>query len=237
MRVQEGSLRPSTNVMGGYIHRIGNRPEITVVQYQPKPKKTSNIDWERVQKRFKDELGDESKYWPLAERLGIDGIALKLLDVGWSNDHHAWTYPMKDETGKIIGIRLRNDEGRKWAVTGSHSGLFYANVVNPNTAVIAEGPTDTAAGYSLGYFTIGRPSCNSCVDMTVKLLKIKQVRRVIIVADNDKPGLDGAAVLQHAINGIKTVIWVPPVKDLRDFVFQKGTRAEMDSLTRALVWA
>lgn len=60
----------------------------------------------------------------LGVALGVDTDALKSIGGAWADNHNAWAFPMKDATGRVIGIRLRNTEGHKWAVKGSKSGLF-----------------------------------------------------------------------------------------------------------------
>jgi hypothetical protein len=57
---------------------------------------------------------------------------------------------MNDGKRSVIGIRLRNDLGRKWAVTGSRQGLFLPGPHPGQTVLIVEGPTDAAAAVDLG---------------------------------------------------------------------------------------
>lgn len=85
--------------------------------------------------------------------------------------------------------------------------------------LIVEGPTDAAAGWELGYNAIGRPSCNQGNSMLVSLMRLSR-QRIVIVADNDGPGLDGAYSLAdqlHAYSrGVKVVRPIAG-KDLREW--------------------
>jgi hypothetical protein len=100
---------------------------------------------------------------------------------------------MRDENCKIIGIRRRFGDGHKRAITGSRNGLFIpAGLSKDKPLFICEGPTDTAAALDLGFEAIGRPNCDSKIDMTVRFAR---GRRIMIVCDNDPPGREGAKKL------------------------------------------
>lgn len=103
------------------------------------------------------------------------------------------------------------------------------------TLYICEGPTDTAAALTLGLFAIGRPSCMGCEEMITKLIRLQGIRRVIIITDNDIPGLRGAAKLQRQIPAMSCA-WSPPCKDLRAFVNAGGDRRMLEAMTKDLVW-
>jgi DNA primase len=146
----------------------------------------------------------------------------------WSPDHRAFAFPMYDAEGNVTGIRLRKDQF-KWSVKGSHSGLFipYSAIrrVSLDYLLITEGPTDTAAALTIGFFAIGRPACLGCERIVIDVLKELSVKNVVMCVDNDEPGLRGAAKLRKMIPyQFKVSKFVPPTKDLRDFVSHGGTR-------------
>ena len=170
----------------------------------------------------------------LATRLGVTAASLYALGVGWASGHKAWAFPMRDWQGSVIGIRLRDDTGHKWAVTGSRSGLFYTEG-EAKTCHICEGPTDSAAGLTIGLDVIGRPSCLGSESEVNRLLARKKARQAVIIADNDGPGYRGAVKLSESLN-VPNVLWVPPCKDLREFVGLGGTKEMIDSLTKSLIW-
>ena len=96
----------------------------------------------------------------LADTLGLSPESLERLGVGWSAKHDAWTFPMTDAQGDVLGIRLRLRNGRKLSVRGSKEGLFLpAGLEGGQQLLVAEGPTDTAALLDLGFAAVGRPSC------------------------------------------------------------------------------
>ncbi len=177
----------------------------------------------------------------LAESLGVSVDSLTDLSAVYSPDHRAWAFPMRDGYGNMIGIRLRSDDGRKWAVRGSRSGIFLPTTQPHSTVYLPEGPTSTAATLTLGLYAIGRPSCNSGGPEIKTACKRLGVRRAVIVADNDdkpsglRPGFDGALKLASEI-GIPVVIWTPPTKDIRDFVRSGGTAQLILSDIKNFVW-
>lgn len=169
----------------------------------------------------------------IALSLGIDHDALDDMGCKWDSFHDALAIPMCDATGKVVGIRLRAMDGRKWSVAGSRDGLFLplslrsAASGSLNRLVVLEGATDALAGLSLGLPAVGRSSCSTGAEMLRDFCREKRVREVTIVSDNDaykrrpdgshwRPGWDGAVALAAAI-GRMYRIWVPPCKDFRQW--------------------
>lgn len=194
---------------------------------------------------------DVSRIEWLAENLGVSVESLIELECAYvRSPHHAFAFPMCDGTGKTIGIRLRNEAGDKWAVRGSRQGLFIPTYFEGDDALhdtcfVCEGPTDCAAVLSLGLFSIGRPSCNSNHEQLSIALKQHQIRRVVIISDNDdkrrpdgqqwNPGLEGARALGAALR-LPHVVWIPPTKDVREFVRSGGTKQVLLDGIKNLVW-
>ncbi len=179
-----------------------------------------------------------------AENLGVTPNSLFELGCAWSVEYKAWAFPMSDGAGKIIGIRLRNETGFKWAVTGSRQGIFLPAVDPQPITFLPEGPTDTAACLSLGLFAIGRPSCNSGNELIAQALKRLGIYKVVIVADNDeikqggkRPGIEGAIKLKKELK-LSSVIWSPPapIKDVREFLKVGGTKQMIESEIKNKVW-
>jgi len=143
---------------------------------------------------------------------------------------------MKDGYDNVVGIRLRNTKGDKWAVRGSHQGCFLpATELVPPLALVAEGPTDTAAGLDLGYYTVGRPSCSGGMNDLRTCFARQHVRRAAIIADNDNPGTRGAQMLANHL-GVPSCIVTLPCKDLRQFLQLGGTRELLDGFINASLW-
>lgn len=143
---------------------------------------------------------------------------------------------MTNGRGEIVGIRLRNDVGRKWAVTGSSQGIFFPVRTNPKATVfVTEGPTDLAAALTLGLFAIGRPSCSGAVADTTTAIKRSGCTRAVLLADNDGPGTQGAMTLARQLD-IPSCITILPTKDVREFLNSGGTAELLESLTNSLVW-
>jgi len=170
------------------------------------------------------------------EKLGVEALALSFLGCVWSAPNDAWAFPMRDANKKIIGIRLRSEAGDKWAVKGSKAGCFYTTKLPVGkTLYVLEGPTDTAAGITLGLTAIGRPSCLGCEAQVVEYVRLNKISEVVVCSDNDAPGLRGAEKLQAALK-VPSCIWVPPCKDLREFLSLGGDAQMIDSMIRNLIW-
>lgn len=171
----------------------------------------------------------------LAADLQVKPEALHSLGCAWAERYRAWAFPMFNGSRQCIGIRLRASTGKKWAVRGSKQGLFIPRMAHNGLALICEGPTDTAAAVSLGYFAIGRPSCNGCIVETQRCLRENQIHKAVVVTDTDRVGLDSAQFFADNL-GVKTCFIVPMAKDFREFVKMGATKELIDSWIASSVW-
>jgi hypothetical protein len=168
----------------------------------------------------------------LAFSLGLSERSLRRLNVGWHRSHRCYSFPMRDDQGRIVGIRLRRPNGAKFAVRGSQSALFMlADLSSPLRLFISEGPTDCAALLDMGLTAVGRPSCSGGADMLTRLIHRLRPHDVVIVADADLPGRQGAASLaQDLILQVPLVKVIEPpasVKDIREWKRQGATAADV----------
>ena len=232
MRVES----PKPTRAGGWIHRLADPAPTSRPRRARRPAERPEIAWVALMSRYTAETlpGDVRR---LAGLLGVSTASLKRLGVAWAAEHHAWAIPMQDAGERVIGIRLRPERGKKWAVRGSHNGLFVPDGGIPEqveTILVAEGPTDVAALLDLGFCAIGRASCSGQVDMLVDVL---YRRNVVIVADRDEakkrpdgsefyPGQEGAERLAEALFGkARTVKVIKPLqgKDAREWKLAGAT--------------
>ena len=74
----------------------------------------------------------------LTGRLGVSAESLRALDVGFVR--HAYTFPMRDADGQVIGFALRTfKDDSKIVLEGSRNGLFVPRYVTPgNVQLIVE---------------------------------------------------------------------------------------------------
>ena len=227
MRVS--SDKPMRN--GGWLHSLGGRSIKLPPREPPKPK----INCTEIMRELWRSTTDMQRA-RLAETLGVSVVAIRCVGACWYQEYHAWAFPMVNANRSIVGIRLRNDAGRKWAVTGSSQGIFFPTGTIPQaTAYVTEGPTDLAAALTLGLFAIGRPSCSGAVADTVTAIKRSGCTRAVLLADNDGPGTAGARMLAKQLD-IPSCITVLPTKDVRAFLNEGGTASLLESLTNSLVW-
>lgn len=198
------------------------------------------LDWRAMLARYRNET-DPASLERMAAELGLTAGSLRRLGIAWAGPHRAWAFPMYDENLRVIGIRLRGQDGRKWAVGGSRSGLFIPDAgtggkFSDGPVLVCEGPTDTATMLDLGFPTIGRPSCIGCEEIVAQLCRR---RDVVIVADRDepktapdgrvfRPGQDGAQRLAAELFGkVRSIRIIYPLsgKDARAWLRAGATRA------------
>ncbi len=218
-RVSEGSVQRCGDA--GYLHFLkpGSKPTgRPYKRYFPEPH--LQRDFTETSAAFETAI-TAGQITELSRSLGVSETSLRRLHVGW--DGEAYTFPMRNEKLKIIGVRRRFMDGRKFAVKGSTNALFIPDGLSDRGELfITEGPTDCAAGLDLGFDSIGRPNCDSRIDMTVKYAR---GRKITIVCDRDAPGIKGAKKLARKLikHCLEVMILMPPegIKDLREWV-KKG---------------
>ena len=242
MRVSSDKEKEFSNGDVGWLHNMGK--DFVPPPQAPKQKEETKdfrgliAQWDKETTTYQREQ--------FAKYLGVSLDSLLLLDVVHSAERRAWGFPMRNSLGNVTGMRLRLEDGRKISVKGSKEGVFVPshNTDFGGTALICEGPTDTAAALTLGYFSIGRPSCSGGMWHIKEMLKAMKISRVIIVADNDNPllrndnrnpGIEGALRLSKELP-MRNCIVALPCNDLRSFVRIGGTRTDLEEIVSTLVW-
>lgn len=238
MRVE--SPRPVQS--GGYLHILKEqnksvRRSTLKIQQPESPSKISDLA------NYYDSIMTPPLLLGIAAALGVSSASLSRLRVGY--DGQAYTFPMQNASGPVVGIRRRFPNGRKVCVPGSRNGLFVpAELTGTGTLLIVEGNSDAAAALDLGFEAIGRPNCNSCVSETIKFVRQFHYSRIVIIPDNDaakpdgsNPGLNGGIRLANQIRlycrDVRLVIPPSSIKDLRNWLNHGLVRAELDSLIEA----
>lgn len=195
----------------------------------PVEEKLPETDFRAMARWFSGGVSEEQME-DASYKLGVSSESLWWLGMGWCEESRAWSFPMHDGDGRVIGIRLRTSDGKKFAVTGSRSGIFLPSIEADRRLFIMEGPTDTAAALTLGFYGIGRPSCNGSVEQVLTFLKRnRKIREVVLVTDNDSPGITGADALRQKIP-LPTWQLLLPTKDIRRYCQVGGSRKLIESM-------
>jgi hypothetical protein len=164
------------------------------------------------------EAVDPGRLDRLARGLGLSVDGLRRLGIGWCQSSRAWSFPMTDGCDRVIGIRLRTGGGSKFTVRGGHAGLFLpADFDGSGLILVCEGPTDTAALLDLGFQAVGRPSCTGGAKPLTALLKRHHPAEVIIMADGDQRGQDGAlSLVQRLVIHVQRLRLITPPAPIKD---------------------
>ena len=223
---------------GGWLHRLGRDllgipGPVQSVHVAPKnylSAESIGNTWARWAASTTDE-----QVAGLAGRLGVTPEALRALGACWAWPHEAWGFPMFDGGEEFAGMRLRSDEGEKWALRGSRQGIFIPRMERHEDALVVEGPTDAAAAVSLGFYGIGRPSCTGGVREVAGFCRRLGIKRLSVLADNDGPGIAGARAFCGQV-GVSARLVVLPAKDLREWVRNGATRQAVEACLAAHHW-
>src|SRR5262245_33819829 len=224
----------------GWLHRLrddGWRPARRIVRSLPLTTAGHRRDLASLAAGCRDAV-DPVQLDVLTRSLGLTVDSLAALGIGWAEHYRAWSFPMTEAAGAVIGIRLRRPDGSKFAVKGGREGLFLpATDPTDPRLLVCEGPTDTAALLDLGYTAVvGRPSCTGGIKLLVELVQRRQPDGVVIVADSDEPGRCGADSLASVLLAycpMMRVVVPKHFKDVREFLRAGGTRRQLEQAIEA----
>jgi len=189
----------------GWLHKLGDGYHLQHPLDRTKPllpkRQRKQRNWPALALQHFNALSDEGRAH-LSKQLGISTATLEALQVGWSPTIPGSTWPMRDAAGKCVGIRTRDIDHQKKAISGSDgNGLFFIPAKLSNGyLIICEGPTDAASLIDCGFgSTVGRPSCSGGNRHIVELLKRLQPSAVLLIPDSDDAGLAGFSLLANDI--------------------------------------
>ena len=184
MRVE--SDRPSKG--GGWIHKLAD--PLPPCPPSTAQKKLKNVG-ELAQKMF---LHPNADKWRerLALSLGVSHASLRKLAVGYGIDWDGepwWSFPCRDQKGRIIGITRRYRDGKKKTLKGtSNSGVFCKKrwwVSDCPCLYITEGPSDVAAMIDYGLACLGRPSNTGGVSIIASMVRRRDIKNIVVIGEND----------------------------------------------------
>jgi len=193
--------------------------EAIMARRKTRRSKPSDVDWRALTDQY---LLENYPQW-LEDKWNVSWAILDDMLIG--SDSEAATIPMWNEAGQIIGIQRQFPDGFKCAVDGSSNGLFRSwYILDGGTLHVCEGASDTAVMLDMGFNTIGRANNNSCNELVCAFVKAHMIRRVTVIADNDKPGIMGAKRLRGMLSeeDIPSNMLIPPFKDVREAVKERG---------------
>jgi len=240
---------PSQTVFGeaGYFHRLrpgGGSTQSWARKFSLSQHHASPELAEITEASFQRGINARAR---LAKRLHVSEESLRLLHVGWLEDEDypaqwikepgAWTFPMRDATGKVIGVRLRHFDGGRFAITGSKAALFFEEHLldtKVDQLVVAEGESDTAALLDWGLNVVGRPGCKTGTRHLIRLLRRLRPESLIVVADPDEPGMEGASALAQAarpfVEDVRVMVTPQPHADVRAWKIAGASLADFLAL-------
>jgi hypothetical protein len=217
----------------GYLHRLdGTSPSTDPVVLRPPPPRPAP-DLGRLQEQYVQQLTTAGAA-DLAARWNTIPSTIRRLGTGW--DGAAWTFPMRHGS-KIVGYRRRTPDGAKLCLTGSRLGLIVpeGGPTGQGSLFVTEGESDLAAAVDLHLDAIARPGCKVCSDLVGQAARR---RDVVIVADADGPGIEGAEALRATLLKIaRSVVIVRPPgrsKDLREWVRAGGSRDALRFIVKSI---
>lgn len=105
--------------------------------------------------------------------------------------------------------------------------------------LICEGPTDATAAMDLGFYPIGRPSCQGCEKHVLDTCRRMHFTRATICSDADGPGITGARKLADGLRASRIAVRIVKPdghKDLRDWYRHGATRDVVETAWSQAEW-
>jgi len=190
-------------------------------------------DWAALAKQFSAQVRDGTLR-KLARDFGVSMDSLRKLGIGYDKGKDAFTFPMADAAGRIVGLRYRprKNPHQKYAAEGGQLGLFIPEDVTAGAAeIVNESESDCAAAITLGFGAVALPGAGQCLDALVAFLRQSPVACPCIVGDADEAGRRGAERAADALlaAGIPCRVLIPPEphKDLRAWLQAGLTAGEL----------
>ncbi|MCP4953053.1 MAG: hypothetical protein GY922_14525 [Proteobacteria bacterium] len=244
-RVQSSKRQPG----GGFYHQLNSaadRENISMIEFKPKPPKPKLTGEELASLQIQHLMNmndDDRKRLSVAQ--GVSEGTIRAIGCGqWFNSYSGkseWTIPQRCLNGELCGFRTMSQDGerRKRSVTGSRAGAFFSrNHITPEVInqfgfiLVCEGFTDQMIAFDMGIWTaIGRSNCVGEHYQIADLVAELEPPLVVIVADNDDAGRDGADDLELEITSrnVSTEVDVwdwADAEDLRDFCQTEQNKME-----------
>lgn len=243
----------------GWFHKTSGAAPTASKSLQPRPApQPARNDLHILAKRFTTAM-HAARLNLLASSLGLSAESLTRLEVGWCADEpmlnsrgewirlrRCYSFPMRNAEGRVTGLRMRSQDGRKFAFTGGTGGLFIPRDLQGDRLFVAEGPTDTAAAIDLGLNTIGRESCSAGVQLIIELIKRYRFPELVIFSQRDEakprnkqrpelgvwyPAQEGAerlaAIVRVYVPNVRVIMPPIGVKDIRIWKHQGATAADV----------
>ena len=242
-------VSPKPRADAGHYHAVGDaRGERVAIVPKPAARKLTPEQVTQLKGRFAAGM-DAVRLARVASGLSLSPGSIERLGIGF--DGEAYTFPMEDGHGAIVGFRRRFDDGRKLSVRGGREGIFVPTRLGPIAALhLCEGPTSCAALLTLGFHAVGRPSCSGGVRQLREWLAERPGLDVIVWGDRDapkplpggktfRPGQDGALACAKAIwchcRSIR--VFVPTAaKDARDWLRAGASATEVRDAIGRTAW-
>ena len=204
---------PSEHICGaaGYFHKVDVDP-LKPEDIKP-PKKKRPINWSALYSLYMQKYTEYNKYHSMY------GVYDGTCNIIPSYDGHLNTCGM---------MRVFDNGDKRW-IDGSTPGLFFPRRSGRGSILlVCEGLSDTQTATSMRYHTCGRASATQSTTELIDYISINSFNTIVLVADNDKPGIAGAnecmkKLLEHHT---RVMVVIPPKDgwDLTDWVEAQGAK-------------
>lgn len=186
-RIEKGSVKRVGEA--GYLHILSDKFEPKKYEVAPAP----DINWNTlVTVQAVKLLSKRKAFGEFCKQTGINPIAALRFNMGYAD---GWmTTPLYREANVISGIHKRKDSFKRM-VKHSKLGVFVPSAFfqyKCRALAVTEGFTDTVAAIQYGFNAIGKFNSHCGDEWVSYYARHIKCERVLIFADNDDIGREGA---------------------------------------------
>lgn len=146
---------------------------------------------------MKDEPHDFEKDWNelrqvltpqsiiiFAEKIGVDPMALCMMDCHWHYELKGWAFPIRNENRNVTGIRIMQEHGPQWDVKYSTKGLYLPHDIQHSKSILCvQGLVKCVQLLSTGKSVVGFDF--GCEEMAKEFLKINKIQNAMVLVNSN----------------------------------------------------
>lgn len=176
-----------------------------------------------------------SRLKELCDRRGLETETLVEHEVGWRDHDQAYTIPIRDSEGELIGVRFYQldpppDRRKIWGVTGFNSPQLYPidALLEPDPIIICEGEWDAMMLWQYGFNAITRTAAADV--WKTEWNRLFSGRELYLCHDADAKGQKANHKLEKLLRSVAAAVYTITLpyeitekhgKDVTDF-FMEG---------------
>lgn len=189
------------------VAQVEQRKDI-FIDYDRKNAVTS--DFERSNAYIDDSILEKYRYYHdyMYKRKLTDEV-IELFDIGYDKESDCITFPIRDITGKCLGIARRSVKGKYFNYPRGFEkplyGLYELSLQNsyPQEVIVCESMLDALVFWTVDKYAVALNGLGS--ELQFKQLRVLPCREIILCTDMDEAGLEARRRIRMNVGSAKII--------------------------------